>query len=71
MTLKRQSVQSVSDDKAARTFYVSQESGIVERVVWRKTKWSFSLVWSRWGAGEGRRVSETAKIQAKILLKIR
>ena len=51
MTLKGQSVQSLSDDKAARTFDVSQERGIVERVVWRKTKRSFPLVWSRWGGG--------------------
>ena len=55
MTLKGQSVQSLSDDKAARTFYVSQERGIVERVVWRKTKRSFPLVWSRWGALESGR----------------
>ena len=55
----------LSDHKAARTFYVSQEREIVERVVWRKTKWSFPLVWSRWGAGEGKRVSETAESRAK------
>ena len=65
MTLKRQSVKSLSDHKAARTFYVSQEREIVERVVWRKTKWSFPLVWSRCGAGEGKRVSETAESRAK------
>ena len=33
MTLKRQSVKSLSDHKAARTFYVSQEREVVERVV--------------------------------------
>ena len=65
MTLNRQSVKSLSDHKAARTLYVSQERKIVERVVWRKTKWSFPLVWSRWGAGEGKRVSETAESRAK------
>ena len=55
MTLKRQSVQSLSGHKAARTFCVSQEGGIVEVMVWSKTKWSFPLVWSRGGtAGEGR-----------------
>ena len=55
MTLKRQSVQSLSGNKAARTFCVSQEGGIVEVMVWSKTKWSFPLVWSRGGtAGEGR-----------------
>ena len=54
MTLKRQSVQSLSGHKAARTFCVSQEGGIVEVMVWSKTKWSFPLVWSRGGAaGEG------------------
>ena len=53
MTLKRQSVQSLSDHKAARTFCVSQERGIVERVVWRETKWSFPFVWSRLGDGGG------------------
>ena len=53
MTLKRHSVQSLSDHKAARTFCLSQERGIVERVVWRKIKWSFLLVWSRWGGGGG------------------
>ena len=33
MTLKRQSVQRLSDHKTARTFGVSQERGIVERMV--------------------------------------
>ena len=37
MTLKRQSVQSLSDQKTGRTFCVSQERGIVERMVWSKT----------------------------------
>ena len=50
MTLKRQPVQSLSDHKTVRTFYVSQERGIVERRVW--SKWSFPLVWSR-GRGKG------------------
>ena len=33
ITLKRQSVQRLSDHKTARTFCVSQEHGIVERMV--------------------------------------
>ena len=33
MTLKRQSVQRLSDHKTASTFCVSQERGIVERMV--------------------------------------
>ena len=37
MTLKRQSVQRLSHHKKARTFCVSQERGIVERMVWSKT----------------------------------
>ena len=54
VTLKRQSVQSLSDHKAARTFCVSQERRIVEGMVWSKTKWSLPLVWSRGCvAGEG------------------
>ena len=61
MTLKRQSVQSLSDHKTARSFCVSQQRGIVERMVWSKTKWSFLLVWSR-GVGWGCwRVSETGE----------
>ena len=59
MTLKRQSVQSLSDHKTGRSFCVSQERGIVERMVWSETKWSFPLVWIR-GVGWGCwRVSET------------
>ena len=53
MILKRQSVQSLSDHKAARTFCLSQERGIFEQMVWSGTKRSFSLVWSRWGAAGG------------------
>ena len=53
MTLKRQSVQSLSDHKAVRTFCVSQERRIVEGMVWSKTKWSFPLVWSKRGRGGG------------------
>ena len=37
MTLKRQSVQRLSYPAKARTFCVSQERGIVERMVWSKT----------------------------------
>ena len=37
MTLKRQSVQSLSDQKTGSTFCVSQERGIVERMVKSKT----------------------------------
>ena len=51
VTLKRQSVQSLSDHKAARTFFVSQERGKVERMVCSKTKWTFPLIWSRGGGG--------------------
>ena len=53
MTLKRQSVRSLLDHKAARTFCLSQERGIFEQMVWSGTKRSFSLVWSRWGAAGG------------------
>ena len=59
MTLKRQSVQSLSDHKTARSFCVSQQRGIVERMFWNKTKWSFPLVWSRGVGWECWRVSET------------
>ena len=51
MTLKRQSVQSLSDQTAARTFCVSQGRGIVKRMVWSKTKCPLPLVWSRWRLG--------------------
>ena len=44
MTLKSQSVQSLTDQKAARTFCVSQERGIVKRMVWGKTKCPLPLV---------------------------
>ena len=37
MTLKRQSVQRLSYPQKASTFCVSQERGIVERMVWSKT----------------------------------
>ena len=56
MTLKRQSVQSLSDPKAACTFCVSQERGIVKRMFWSKTKWPFrSLLCGAggWGVGGG------------------
>ena len=53
MILKRQSVRSLLDHKAARTFCLSQERGIFEQMVWSGTKRSFSLVWSRWGAAGG------------------
>ena len=62
MTLKRQSVQSLSGHKAARTFCVSQEGGIVEVMVWSKTKWPFPLVTGAEGARRGRgEVSETGE----------
>ena len=64
MTLiKRQSVRRLSDHKAARTFCVSQERGIVEGMVW--SKWSFPLVWSR-GRGVGG-LSETGKKSEKYV----
>ena len=70
MTLKRQSVQSLSNHKTARTFCVSQERGIVERRVW--SKWSFPLVWSRGrgeGVGEGEGLSETGERSEKYVEK--
>ena len=61
MTLKRQSVQILSDHKTARSFCGRQQRGIVERMVWSETKWSFPLLWSR-GVGWGCwRVSETGE----------
>ena len=61
MTLKRQSVQSLSGHKAARTFCVSQEGGIVEVMVWRKTN-GWSLLSGAEGARRGRgEVSETGQ----------
>ena len=64
MILKRQSVQSLSDHKAAHTFCLSQERGILEQMVWSGTKRSFSLVWSRWGQrrGGGGGVSEWVRL---------
>ena len=64
MTLKRRTVQSLSNHKTARTFCVSQERGIVERRVW--SKWSFPLVWSRGRGWEdwvrlGRKAKNTSK----------
>ena len=63
MTLKRRTVQSLSNHKTARTFCVSQERGIVERRVW--SKWSFSLVWSRERGVGG--LSETGKKSEKYV----
>ena len=63
MTLKRQTVQSLSDQKTAHTFCVSQGRGIVERRVW--SKWSFPLAWSR-GRGVGG-LSETGKRSEKYV----
>ena len=40
MTLKRQSVQRLSDHKTARTFCASQEHGIVERMSWTNSRGS-------------------------------
>ena len=67
MTLKRQSVQSLSGHKAAHTFCVSQEGGIVEVMVWSKTKWSFPLVWSSDGGGGERwvRLGRESKNKSK------
>ena len=63
MTLKRRTVQSLSNHKTARTFCVSQERGIVERRVW--SKWSpngRSLLSGAAGARRGRgEVSETGE----------
>ena len=66
MTLKRQTVQSLSDQKTAHTFCVSQGLGIVERRVW--SKWSFPLAWSRGGGGGGvGGLSETGKRSEKYV----
>ena len=69
MTLKRQSVQRLSYHKKARTFCVSQERGIVERMVWSKTNGRSLLsgaekedVWGGWG---GERLSYTGEAEAK------
>ena len=47
MTLKRQSVQSLSDHKKARTFCVSQERANSRTNGLEQNKWSFPLVRSR------------------------
>ena len=47
MTLKRQSVQSLSDHKTARTFCVSQERANSRTNGLKQNKWSFPLVRSR------------------------
>ena len=53
-----------SDHKTARTFCVSQERGMVERMVW--SKWSLPLVWSRvGGGGEWERQGREAKNASK------
>ena len=59
MTLKRQSVQRLSDHKTVRTFCVNQEYGIVERMVWSKTNGRSLLSGAEKGWGGGGRVSET------------
>ena len=72
MTLKRQSVQRLSDHKTARTFGVSQERGIVERMVWSKTNGRSLLsgaekrAWSG-GGGGGERLSETGERSEKYV----
>ena len=53
MTLKRQSVQRLSDHKTARTFCASQEHGIVERMVWSKTNGCSLLSGAEKGWGKG------------------
>ena len=61
MTLKRQSVQSLSGHKVARTFCVSQEGGIVEVMAWSKTN-GRSILSGAEGARRGRgEVSETGE----------
>ena len=59
MTLKR---QSLSDHKTTRTFCVSQERGIVERMVWSKQIVVPSCLEQRWGEG---RVGETGERSEK------
>ena len=51
MTLKHQSVQRLSDHKKPRTFCVSQERGIVERMVWSKTNGRSLLSGAEKGGG--------------------
>ena len=53
MTLKRQSVQRLSDHKTVRTFCVNQEYGKVERMVWSKTNGRSLLYGAEKGWGEG------------------
>ena len=53
MILKRQSVQSFSDHKAARTFCLSQERGIFEQMVWSGTKRSFFSCLEQMGGSGG------------------
>ena len=62
MTLKRQSVQFLSDHKTARTFCVNQESANSRTNALEQNKWSFPLEWSK---GQGRRVSETGERSEK------
>ena len=59
MTLKRQSVQRLSDHKTARAFCARQEHGIVERIVWSKANGCSLLSGAEkgWGEGGGGRVS--------------
>ena len=56
MTLKRQSVQRLSYHKKARTFCVSQERGIVERMVWSKTNGRSLLSGAEKEDGGGREI---------------
>ena len=54
-------MQSLSDHKTARTFCVSQERGIVEGMVWSKTKHDGRSLLSgvEWRSGGGGEVSES------------
>ena len=56
MTLKRQLVQSISDQKTARTFCVSQDRANNRTNGLEQNKWSCPLVWSSegWGRGESK-----------------
>ena len=69
MTLKRQSVQRLSYPKKARTLCVSQERGIVERMVWSKTNGRSLLSGAEkedgGGGGGGKRLSYTGEAEAK------
>ena len=60
MTLKRQSVQSLSDHKIARTFCVSQERVNSRTNGLEQNKWLFPLVRNR---GENMTISQSKTVE--------